>query len=133
LRVFGRPVNLSRDIADRSFATARVYVLDPRRPDVRSTCYRWLKLYRAIVGPTIWTYIEMGDRNASSRPLPKYVAAGAFAIYDLCLVLVNDGQEKTMVAATGHWVARQLGEARASRSWRIPPRNLLILVRAEDR
>jgi len=103
----------------------------PGRPDARSTYYRWLKLYRAMVGPGTWAYIELGESGFFSRPLPKGVVASAFANCDLYLALANYSDATVTVETTKPFIAANKSPAASGNSWALPARSLVILKRAE--
>jgi len=103
----------------------------PGRPDARSTCYRWLKQYRAMVKPGTWAYIELADNDFLGTPLPKGVVASAFANDELHLVLANYSDVAVTVDTTRPFVALDKLHNAPGKTWALPARSLAVLKRTE--
>jgi hypothetical protein len=103
----------------------------PGRPEARTTCYRWLKLYRAMVEPGTWAYIELGDSDFFSRPLPKGVVASAFANRDLYLVLANYSEPPATIETVAGYTACGQPPTLPATSWQLASRSLTILKRTD--
>jgi hypothetical protein len=102
----------------------------PGRPEARPTYYRWLKLYRPMVEPGTWAYVELSDSDFFSQPLPKNVVASAFANRELYLVLANYSEAEVTVETTRSFVACSKPDVSPGTSWPLPARSLTILKRA---
>jgi hypothetical protein len=102
----------------------------PGRAEARSTCYRWLQLYRPMVRPGTWAYIELGDCDLFARPLPKGVVASAFANSDLYLVLANYAQTPASIETAARYTAMGQSPVSPANLWQLEGRSLLILKRA---
>lgn len=105
----------------------------PGRPETRPTYYRWLKLYRPMVEPGTWAYLELVDSDFFKQRLPKDVVASAFANRELFLVLANYGTKEAAVATTHTCIMQNSADAQPGASWILPPRSMLILKRSPRR
>ncbi len=101
----------------------------PGSPETRATYARWLKRYQPLVEEGTWTWLEIGDSNLFTTPLPEGVVASAFANRQLHLVLANYHREAVSVETSDAYVLDENASSPAKKSWNIPARSLLILRR----
>ena len=102
----------------------------PGRPEARPTYYRWLKLYRAMVEPGTWAYLEVTDSDLFNAPLPPQVTASVFANRDLYLALANYSSQPVTVETRATHRSCTDQAATPGKSWRINPRSLIVVKRA---
>jgi len=102
----------------------------PGRPETRETYYRWLKLYRPMVEPGTWAYLELGDSDLFRQPLPKSIVASAFANRELYLVLANYSGAEAAVETMTSFVECGKAAAAPRTSWPLSARSLTILKRS---
>lgn len=100
----------------------------PGRPEARPTHARWLKHYLPLVDDGTWAWLEIGQSDLFSDPLPQNVVASAFANRELHLVLANYGTTPAEVTTADAYRA-VAGVASAGTRWRLDPRSLCILRR----
>jgi len=102
----------------------------PGRPEARPTHARWLKQYLPMVEEGTWAWLEMGESDFFTGPLPEGVVASAFANRQLYLVLANYGQAAVDIATTDAYVPVADPAATAGKRWHLEGRSLCILRRA---
>jgi len=102
----------------------------PGRPEARATYYRWLKLYRPMVEPGTWAYLELVDSDFFKQRLPKNIVASGFANRELYLVLANYSGAEVTVETTRSFLACGKPAAAPGTSWPLAARSLMILKRS---
>lgn len=104
----------------------------PGRPEARPTYERWLSLYKPMIEAGTIAYIELGESDFFSEPLPPGVTASAFANSELYLALANYSHVPVRVRTSRGFVSCDRAGAPAT-DWPLPPRGLSILKRAGER
>ncbi|MGI6417521.1 MAG: hypothetical protein ACOX1P_17835 [Thermoguttaceae bacterium] len=100
----------------------------PGRREARPTHARWLKHYLPLVDDGTWAWLEIGQSDLFSEPLPRNVVASAFANRELHLVLANYGATPAEVTTANTYRAVG-GAAGTGTRWHLDPRSLCILRR----
>ena len=102
----------------------------PGRPEARGIWLDYLDLYRPMVanGGRAWLEIRRGP--LFTAPVPEDVTASLFANEEVYLVLANYGDRPEELTSTWSWEDRRTGER--ARTWRLQPREMLLLQRVED-
>ncbi len=108
--------------------TAALVGFRARRPEARPTHARWLKQYLPLVDDGTWAWLEIGQSDLFSEPLPRNVVASAFANRELHLVLANYGATPAEVTTANTYRAVG-GAAGTGTRWHLDPRSLCILRR----
>jgi hypothetical protein len=103
----------------------------PGRPEARPTYYRWLKHYRPMVEDGARAYLEIGESDFFSVPLPENVTASAFANGVLYLVLANYGRQPAEIATADTFASATDIRPASGKRWSLPGRSLHILRKAE--
>lgn len=101
----------------------------PGSAETRLTHARWLKRYLPLVEEGTWAWLEIGDSELFTVPLPKDVIASAFANRTLHLVLANYGRTPAEIQTAEPFAADDDASANATTRWTLPPRSLRILRR----
>ena len=102
----------------------------PGRPEARPTHQRWLAQYRPMVEEGTWAWLEIGQTDLITSPLPADVVASAFANRDLYLVLANYGRTPVAVETTDAYVSTVDASGASARRWNLEARSLHILRRS---
>lgn len=101
----------------------------PPRPDTRPTHAQWLKRYFPLAEEGTWAWLEVGDCDLFTDPLPRDTVASVFANRDVYLVLANYGREPVEVATGDAYVAVGDPSVAPQKRRRLAPRSLEILRR----
>ncbi len=101
----------------------------PGKPEIRPTHARWLKRYLPLVEEGTWAWLEIGDSDFFSEPLPSNVIASAFANRQLHLVVANYGQSPVKIQTSDDYVSVGDPTATATKTWSLEGRSLRILKR----
>ena len=101
----------------------------PGRPEARPTHAKWLGKYLPMVEEGTWAWLEIGDSDLFTQPLPEGVVASVFANRDLYLVLANYSEASASVATADKYAAVDGSASEAGNGWELPGRSLLILRR----
>jgi hypothetical protein len=105
----------------------------PGRPDMQARFFHWLGLYRPLVSPGTWTYLEIADSDLFRAPLPQGVVASVYANQEFWLVLANYGPDGVEIQTRDSYVALTTADPGPSARFRIPSRSLRILrLHAEE-
>jgi len=102
----------------------------PGRPDAFDRFRHWLALYRPLVTPGTWAYLEVKDSALWHSPLPEGVVASLFANQELWLVLANYTHAAVEVATRDPFVPAGDAVTAPSTRFRLPGRTLQILRRS---
>lgn len=101
----------------------------PGRPEARPTHARWLRQYLPMVEEGTWAWLEIGDSDLFTAPLPESLVASAFANSELYVVLANYGQAAATVQTSDKYVPVADPAAAPKNRWDIEARSLHILRR----
>ncbi len=101
----------------------------PGRPQARPTHARWLAQYLPMVEEGTWAWLEIGDSDLFTQPLPKGVVASVFANQEFYVVLANYTEAAAVVTTADKYVPTEALALQPQSRWDIPPRSLLILRR----
>ncbi len=99
----------------------------PGRPEARPTYFKWLKLYRPMVVPGTWAYLEIRDSDLFPRDLPENMVASVFANSKMYLALANYSDREQQVEVAGAFRNAQSAADEPRTAWPVPARSLLIL------
>ncbi len=99
----------------------------PGKAEIRPTHARWLQQYLPLVEEGTWAWLEVGDSNFFSAPLPGNVVASAFANRRLYLVVANYGQKTVKFQTSDAYVPMDDPAAAATKLWSLDGRSLRIL------
>ena len=91
---------------------------------------RWLKQYLPMVEDGTWAYLEIGQSDLFTKPLPEACVASAFANRDLYLVLANYGQSPQQIETADAYVPTDDPSATPTKQWPLSKRSLRILKRS---
>jgi hypothetical protein len=104
----------------------------PGRPDAKARYFHWLSLYRPMVSPGTWAYIEIGASDLFRARLPADVVASVYVNQEFWLVLANYGHTRCTIPTREAFVPVTRSAAAACQpatEFRLPARSLLILRR----
>ena len=104
----------------------------PGRPEARPTHGRWMKQYLPMVEEGTWAWLEIGDSDLFTGPLPESVVASAFANRESYLVLANYGTEPAQVETTVGYAPVTDPAAQPMTRWALEARSLHILRRHDQ-
>ena len=90
---------------------------------------RWLKAYFPLVEEGTWAYLEIGESDWFSQPLPRGVVGSAFANRELYLVLANYDRTAVEVATLDDYISTSTEPAISKKIWTLAPRSFEILRR----
>jgi hypothetical protein len=90
---------------------------------------RWLEQYMPMVEEGTWAFLEIGDSDLFTKPLPKDCVASAFANRELYIVLANYGQAPVEIETADAYVPTDTPSTAPTKNWSLPPRSLQILRR----
>ncbi len=102
----------------------------PGKPEIRPTHARWLQKYLPLVEEGTWAWLEIGDSDFFSEPLPSNTIASAFANRELYLVVANYGQSPITLQTSDAYVSVDNPTATATKNWSLEGRSLRILQRS---
>ncbi|MGD9495354.1 MAG: hypothetical protein AB7Y46_03485 [Armatimonadota bacterium] len=102
----------------------------PGRPEARAIWLDYLGLYRPMVtnGGRAWLEIRRG--SLFTAPVPEQVTASLFANEQVHLVLANYGERAEELTSSWRWEDRRTGNR--AHTWRLQPRQMLLLQRVEQ-
>lgn len=101
----------------------------PGRPPARPTHARWLRQYLPLVEEGTWAWLEIGDSDLFVAPLPRGVAASAFANREFYLVLANYERAPVQVSTRDGYALVTEPNAPPRKTWKLEGRSLKILRR----
>ena len=102
----------------------------PPSANTRPTHARWLKQYQLLVEEGTWAFLEIGDSDLFTKPLPKDCVASAYANRELYMVLANYGQSPQEIETAETYVTVDTASAVPAKHWKLPKRSFKILRRS---
>jgi Domain of unknown function (DUF6259) len=99
----------------------------PGRPGAQETHARWLALYRPMVEPGTWAWLELAKTRLFRTELPGDVVASVFANRKTYLVLANYGQKDAIVETAHVYSDASEDGGRGATDWKLGGRTLRIL------
>lgn len=101
----------------------------PGRPEARPTHAHWLNLYAPLVEEGTRAWLEIGDSDLVTQPLPADVVVSAFANRDLYMVLANYGPDRAVVQTADRYQSVVDKDGQPNTHWNLASRSLQILRR----
>ncbi len=101
----------------------------PGNAAIRPLHARRLQQYLPMVEEGTWAWLEIGDSDFFSEPLPGNVVASAFANRQLHLVVANYGKDAATFQTTDTYVPVDDPTSTATNRWTLNGRSLRILLR----
>jgi hypothetical protein len=99
----------------------------PGRAETRPTHRKWLQRYLPLAEDGTWAWLEIGDSDLFSAPLPTGVMASVFANRQVHLVLANYGQTPVEIVTRAKYVSVAAPDSPPQENWKLNAKTLEIL------